>query len=428
MFRKRGKMSRQKKHVQKKRQEQVKEEKIPERIQNSKVHDSSSKLIFGNAELCSQFLRNYMNMPILKNVRAEDIEDVSERYIPMFTEERNSDTVKRVKITEKNSFYFISLIEHKTKVDYNISMQLLRYMVYIWEDYEKEMERQHKGISKTKGFQYPPILPVVYYEGKANWTAPGNFKDRIMFHKAFEPFTPGFFYKLIQLNSYSVEELIGKKDELSLVMLINRIQEAEEFRELNLPKDYLRDLSERSTKEVLDILERVIKVMLRHFKVSEEEAEAFVGQVKERRMGELFENFKGFDLPAAREKAKAEGWAEGHAEGHAKGHEEGRAEGHAEGHAEGRAEGHKEGHAEGHKEGLAEGFQTGQKEGERLLLLKMVCKKLKRKKTIGEISEELEEEYSVIENICRTVENFAPDYDIEKIREAMTCGDKILIY
>ena len=150
-------MSRQKKHVQKKRQEQVKEEKIPERIQNSKVHDSSSKLIFGNAELCSQFLRNYLNMPILKNVRAEDIEDVSERYIPMFTEERNSDTVKRVKITEKNSFYFISLIEHKTKVDYNISMQLLRYMVYIWEDYEKEMERQHKGISKTKGFQYPHI-------------------------------------------------------------------------------------------------------------------------------------------------------------------------------------------------------------------------------------------------------------------------------
>lgn len=83
-----------------------------------------------------------MDMPILKNVRAEDIEDVSERYVPMFTEERNADTVKRVKISEKDTLYFISLIEHKTKVDYNVSMQLLRYMVYIWEDYEKEMERQ----------------------------------------------------------------------------------------------------------------------------------------------------------------------------------------------------------------------------------------------------------------------------------------------
>ncbi len=36
--------------------------------------------------------------------------------------------------------FFASLSEHKTKVDYNVSMQMLRYMVYIWEDYEKEME------------------------------------------------------------------------------------------------------------------------------------------------------------------------------------------------------------------------------------------------------------------------------------------------
>lgn len=87
-------------------------------------------------------------------------------------------------------------------------------MVYIWEDYEKEMERQHRGISKTKGFRYPPVLPVVYYEGKEKWSASGNLKDRILFQKAFEPFTPGFFYKLIQLNSYSIEELMDKKDEL----------------------------------------------------------------------------------------------------------------------------------------------------------------------------------------------------------------------
>lgn len=298
----------------------------------------------------------------------EDIEDVSERYIPMFTEERNSDTVKRIKISGKDTFYFIFLIEHKTKVDYNVSMQLLRYMVYIWEDYEKEMERQHRGISKTKGFRYPPVLPVVYYEGKEKGSASGNLKDRILFQKAFEPFTPGFFYKLIQLNSYSIEELMDKKDELSLVMLINRIQESEEFRELNFSEDYLKNLSENSTEETLEIVEKVIKAMLRHFKISEDEIEAFTGQVKERKMGELFENFKGFDLPAAREKAKAE--------------------------------------------------------GEKLLLIKMVCKKLKKGKTAEEISEELEEELSVIENICRMAKCFAPDYDVEKVREALAGGKK----
>ena len=312
-------------------------------LTNSKPHDSSSKLIFGNAELCSQFLRNYLDMPILKNVRAEDIEDVTERYIPMFTEERNSDTVKRVKISEKNILFFVSLIEHKTKVDYNVSMQLLRYMVYIWEDYEREMEHQHKGISKTKEFRYPPILPIVYYEGTGKWTAARNIKDRIMFHEAFEPFTPGFCYKLIQLNSFSINQLVKKNDELSLLMLINRLQSTDAFRKLNLPENYLKNLSEQSTDEVLDIIAKVTASMLRHLNLPEEEVAEFTEQVKERKMGELFENFKDVDIPAVRKKAQEQGWKKGWKKGHTKG----RAEGLTDGRAEGLTEGHAKGLAEG---------------------------------------------------------------------------------
>ena len=308
-------------------------------ISNSKLYDSSSKIIFGNAELCSQFLRNYMDMPILKNIRAEDIEDVTERYIPMFTEERNSDTVKRIKISEKNILFFVSLIEHKTKVDYNVSMQLLRYMVYIWEDYEHEMERQKKGISKTKDFKYPPILPIVYYEGSGKWTAPRNIHDRILFHEAFEPFTPQFLYKLVQINAYSVDQLVRKKDELSLLMLINRLQSTKAFRELNLPEEYLKNLSEHSTDELLDIIAKVTASMLRHLNLPEDEVYEFTGQVKERKMAELFENFKDIDLPAARKKAREQGWKEGHTAGFAEGHTQGQDAGHAEGLAEGRIEG-----------------------------------------------------------------------------------------
>lgn len=304
-------------------------------ISNSKHHDSSSKLIFGNAELCSQFLRNYMDIPLLKNIRAEDIEDVTERYIPMFTEERNSDTVKRIRISEKDTLFFVTLIEHKTKVDYNVSMQLLRYMVYIWEDYEKEMEKKKKGISKTKNFRYPPILPIVYYEGSGKWTAPCNIRDRIYFDEAFEPFTPRFFYKLVQLNAYSVDELVEKKDELSLLMLINRLQSIAAFRELNLPKDYLKDLSENSTDELLDIIARVTASMLRHLHLPEEEVSEFTDQVKERDMAVLFEYFEDVDLPAERKKAREAGHAEGLAEGRAMGLAEGRAMGHTEGLAEG---------------------------------------------------------------------------------------------
>lgn len=306
-------------------------------LSNSKPHDSSSKLIFGNAELCSQFLRNYMDMPILKNVRAEDIEDVTERYVPMFTEERNSDTVKRIKLSENNTLFFVSLIEHKAKVDYNVSMQLLRYMVYIWEDYEKEMEHKKKGISRTKGFKYPPILPIVYYTGSGKWTAARSLQNRILFDQAFEPFTPKFSYKLIELNSYSIEQLVEKNDELSLVMLINRLQSTNEFRQLNLPEGYMKNLSEHSTDELLNIIAKVVATMLRHLRLPENEVAEFTEQVKERKMADLFEHFQDVDIPAVRKKAREEGLAEGRTKGREEGHAEGRTEGRAEGRAEGEA-------------------------------------------------------------------------------------------
>ena len=55
---------------------------------------------------------------------------------------------KKIKVQGENSFYLISLIEHKTKPEYNIFMQIFRYMVYIWKDYEKKRRRSRKESAK----------------------------------------------------------------------------------------------------------------------------------------------------------------------------------------------------------------------------------------------------------------------------------------
>ncbi len=102
-------------------------------------------------------------------------------------------------------------------------------------------------------------------------------------------------------------------------MLINRLQDTATFRELKLPEDYIKNLSENSTDELLEIIARVTASMLRHLNLPEDEVAEFTGQVKERKMAELFENFKDVDIPALRKKARAEGHAEGLAEGHTEG-------------------------------------------------------------------------------------------------------------
>ena len=92
---------------------------------------------------------------------------------------------------------------------------------------------------------------------------------------------------------------------------------------------------------------------------------------------------------------------------------EGRAEGLVEGRAEGRAEGLVEGRAEGRSEGLMEGESIGSVKS----TISLICKKLAKGKSLEVIADELEEDISVIEPIYHAAQQFAPDYDVEKIYE-----------
>ena len=97
--------------------------------------------------------------------------------------------------------------------------------------------------------------------------------------------------------------------------------------------------------------------------------------------------------------------------------EDSRAEGHAEGLAEGRAEGLAEGLAEGRVKGRTEGRAEGRAEGNIEKLIVQICKKLKKGKSIEVIADDLEEEISAIEPVCQVAEQFAPEYDWQKVME-----------
>ena len=294
-------------------------------VQNTKYRDSSAKLIFEDPILCAQFLRSYVDIPLLKDVQPEDIEDETERFVHLFTEERDSDVVKRIRLKDSGnneiSFYLISLIEHKSDVDYNVVMQILRYMVFIWEDYEKEQERQQTGISKTKGFRYPPVLPIVYYEGMDQWTAAVRLHERVYLSDVLGEYIPDYRCLMVQLNRYSNRMLMEKEDELSIVMMLNRLRKTGDFTTLQeeVPSAYLKKVTAQTPEYLLRIIGHVVEILLGRLNVPKEEVRWFADQVKERKVGELFANFKGYDVQATRREARSEGYEEGIKEGIKKG-------------------------------------------------------------------------------------------------------------
>ena len=74
---------------------------------------------------------------------------------------------------------------------------------------------------------------------------------------------------------------------------------------------------------------------------------------------------------------------------------------------------------EGELAGKKIGQEIGQQIGQELKLIEIVCKKLKKNKTAEQIADELEEKITDIEKIYAVAEKFAPDYDVNKIYEAM---------
>ena len=283
-------------------------------ISNSKKKDSSSKIIFGNHELCAQFLKGYTEIPFLKDVQPEDIEDVTERYVRMFQEERNSDVVKKVRIRNSEvPFYLISLIEHKANVDYNVGMQMLRYMVCIWEEYEKEAEKRHKGISRTKNFRYPMILPIVFYDGVKNWSASLRMQERIDQSSGLQEYIPDFKCLLISPRDYSNVQLMERGDILSIIMMIDKIQSKEDFHCMldDVPDEYLEDVVKDTPEELRNITADVIDVVTANVNLPENERDTLRGYVKENKMGELFSHMKGYDIQATRAEARAEEREEG---------------------------------------------------------------------------------------------------------------------
>jgi len=62
-------------------------------IHNAK--DNSFKVILKESELFIEFLRDFIRLDIFKDITPADIEDITERYLPLYQDSKESDTVKK---------------------------------------------------------------------------------------------------------------------------------------------------------------------------------------------------------------------------------------------------------------------------------------------------------------------------------------------
>jgi len=294
-----------------------------------KAKDNTFKLILHEPELFIEFLRDFIPIDILKDISPVDIEDITERFLPLFDENKDSDTVKRINLKNNEFLFVIAIVEHESEVNFRASFKMLQYITLVLGDYEKEANKKaEKKITGQKSFKYPPVLPIVFYDGGTKWSAETNFFDKTEMNQIFAKYIPKFEYELVCLEDYSQDDLVRFEDTLSLVMLLDKIRSFDGQRLLSkLPANYVERLRLNIPDHLLKLLSDVITVLMKRINVPDNEILTVTERLYERRFSEMFSMLEDYDVQATRREAKEEGKKEGKEEGKKEGKEEGKEEG-----------------------------------------------------------------------------------------------------
>lgn len=88
-----------------------------------------------------------------------------------------------------------------------------------------------QDIIENKGevITYPTIIPIVLYTGKGNWNIADNYSKMQQFSKEqYEEYKIENKYKVVDVNLYSVEELLEKQMYLATLMIMEKCKDKEE--------------------------------------------------------------------------------------------------------------------------------------------------------------------------------------------------------
>ncbi len=122
--------------------------------------------------------------------------------------------------------------------------------------------------------------------------------------------TPDFTYKLVRCHDYTNEELLENKDEMSLLMMLGKVQTVEDVSRLvTVEKDKVEGIIRKAPEHLLEVIASTIWSLCMKMNVPQEEAVQYTRKVREGQMGYWFENMEKMDIQAERRntaKARAE--------------------------------------------------------------------------------------------------------------------------
>ena len=194
----------------------------------SKPHDKFFKETFSQPTIVRDFVQNYLPAEIVVTLELDSLELQKDSFVEEL-QEHFSDILYRVRLKNGNSTFLYFLFEHKSYPDKWSSLQLLRYMVQIWEQMLTNVQGEKEG---KRPLKLDPILPIILHHGEKRWNISQEFNSLFDLPAELESHFPNFRYELVDLSQASDETMRGLAETRFVLEIMRHIRSETLFEEI----------------------------------------------------------------------------------------------------------------------------------------------------------------------------------------------------
>ncbi|GIK54634.1 MAG: Rpn family recombination-promoting nuclease/putative transposase [Chloroflexi bacterium] len=145
------------------------------------------------------YLEEYLPADLLALLDLDTLILQDGSFIDETLREQQSDLLYQTRLQgDGRALYLYFLFEHKSQPELLIALQLLGYLLAIWQEQVKQKQ------------PLAPIIPLVVYHGEKVWHVPTDFFSLLGAPEGLRPYLLDFHYQLSDFSHLSAEEIKGE--------------------------------------------------------------------------------------------------------------------------------------------------------------------------------------------------------------------------
>ncbi|MCR5756031.1 MAG: Rpn family recombination-promoting nuclease/putative transposase [Acetatifactor sp.] len=210
-------------------------------------HDKGYKESLSHPKQFLHFLKKYVKADWMQELTESQLELVDKEFIDKDYEGREADIIYKVLRRDGKSLYIFILQELQSTVDYTM---IFRILVYVVNNLLRYFLETSKDIRERKEFRIPAMVPIVFYNGSATWTAEKSLQKYQLCGETFGNHVLNLEYYLVDLSKIQEEDILSTNQVIDNIMYCDKFRSSKQLLEiLQKAHDRVKGLSRQEQEE-----------------------------------------------------------------------------------------------------------------------------------------------------------------------------------